>query len=381
MCSTKNLSTEEWLKIRTLGIGGSDAGIIAGCNPYRSIFELWQEKRGEIPVKEEESEVIHFGKVLEDVVRKEFIQRTGLMVRRKNSILRSKEYPFMIADLDGVVSEFDGTYSIFEAKTAIEFKNNDWKNGEIPKAYQLQVQHYLAVTGFQKAYIAVLVGGNKFYWTEIYRDEQLIKMLVSMESHFWHCVKTGEEPDVDASKATSLYLGAKYSNPKVGSIPFMQVTDGRGFTSTPPLYYMVTDTSTFEEDEEKMTEIEEKETSARDAIVMKITGEGEDDPGENSDESEVDEEQDSSKDGDYILEGSDSRYITEKEVENLSDADCRLARNEIYARHGRIFDSADLKDYFESKSWYKGTVKPNDFDESVLNKYEKANIDLISSME
>ena len=98
VCSTKNLSTEEWLKIRTLGIGGSDAGIIAGCNPYRSIFELWQEKRGEIPVREEESEVTHFGKVLEDVVRKEFIQRTGLMVRKKNSILRSKEYPFMIAD-------------------------------------------------------------------------------------------------------------------------------------------------------------------------------------------------------------------------------------------------------------------------------------------
>ena len=90
---------------------------------------------------------------------------------------------------------------------------------------------------------------------------------------------------------------------------------------------------------------------------------------------------DSSKDGDYILEGSDSRYITEKEVENLSEAERRLAKNEIYARHGRMFDSADLQDYFESKSWYKGTVKPSDFDESVLNKYEKANIDLISSME
>ena len=46
-----------------------------------------------------------------------------------------------------------------------------------------------------------------------------------------------------------------------------------------------------------------------------------------------------------------------------------------------MFDSADLQDYFKSKSWYKGTVKPSDFDESVLNKYEKANIDLISSME
>lgn len=218
VCSTKNLSTSEWLKMRSIGIGGSDASIIAGCNPYRSIFELWQEKRGEIPVKEEESEVTHFGKILEDVVRKEFIQRTGLIVRKKNSILRSKKYPFMIADLDGVVSEFDGTYSIFEAKTALEFKNKGWKNGEIPRSYQLQVQHYMAVTGIQKTYIAVLVGGNKFYWYEVYRDEQLIKMLISMESHFWHCVKTGEEPDIDSSKATSLYLGEKYNHTKVGSV-------------------------------------------------------------------------------------------------------------------------------------------------------------------
>ena len=218
VCSTKNLSTSEWLEMRTIGIGGSDAGIIAGGNPYRSIFELWQEKRGEIPVKEDESEVTHFGKILEDVVRKEFIQRTDLMVRKKNSILRSKKYPFMIADVDGIISELDGTYSIFEAKTAIEFKNTDWKNGEVPENYQLQLQHYMAVTGFQKAYIAVLVGGNKFYWTEVYRDEQLIKMLVSMESHFWHCVKTGEEPDVDSSKATSLYLNEKYSNVKADSV-------------------------------------------------------------------------------------------------------------------------------------------------------------------
>ena len=74
------------------------------------------------------------------------------------------------------------------------------------------------------------------------------------------------------------------------------------------------------------------------------------------------------KDGDYILEGSDSRYITEKEVENLSEAERRLAKNEIYARHGRMFDSADLQDYFESKSWYKGTVQPSDFDLPNMKK-------------
>ena len=60
VCSTKNLSTSEWLKMRTIGVGGSDASIIAGCNPYRSIFELWQEKRGEIQVREEESDSPHF---------------------------------------------------------------------------------------------------------------------------------------------------------------------------------------------------------------------------------------------------------------------------------------------------------------------------------
>lgn len=218
VCSTKNLSRDEWLRMRLLGIGGSDVSIIAGCNSYKSVFDLWQEKRGEISVSEEDSEVTHFGKILEDVVRKEFVARTGLTVRKKNSILRSKKYSFMIANLDGVVNELDGTYSIFEAKTAIEFKNVGWKQGEIPPAYQLQLQHYMATTGFKKAYIAVLVGGNKFYWYEVYRDEQLIKMIISMEAHFWHCVQTGEEPDVDASKATSVYLNEKYNDAKPGSV-------------------------------------------------------------------------------------------------------------------------------------------------------------------
>lgn len=95
----------------------------------------------------------------------------------------------------------------------------------------------------------------------------------------------------------------------------------------------------------------------------------------------AEEETEQSSGNDYILAGSDSRYITKDEVENLSESDRRLAKNEIYARHGRIFDNEDLREYFESKSWYKGTVNPDDFDEKILNEYEKANIDLISSIE
>lgn len=85
--------------------------------------------------------------------------------------------------------------------------------------------------------------------------------------------------------------------------------------------------------------------------------------------------------GDYIIEGSDSRYLSEGEVAALSPEEIGLAKNEIYARHGRIFDSEDLKEYFESQSWYHGEIEPEDFDESVLNDYERANIDLLVSYE
>lgn len=51
----------------------------------------------------------------------------------------------------------------------------------------------------------------------------------------------------------------------------------------------------------------------------------------------------------YILPDSDSRAYTYDELSSLSNDELRLAINEIYARHGRIFDAADLQNYFNSK--------------------------------
>lgn len=84
-----------------------------------------------------------------------------------------------------------------------------------------------------------------------------------------------------------------------------------------------------------------------------------------------------SNENDYILSGSDSRYIDKSEVLSLSETTMELALNEIYARHGRIFSTKSIADYFNSKSWYHGTISAENFDESVFNKYEKANRDLI----
>ncbi|GFI35894.1 hypothetical protein IMSAGC015_00053 [Lachnospiraceae bacterium] len=91
-----------------------------------------------------------------------------------------------------------------------------------------------------------------------------------------------------------------------------------------------------------------------------------------------------SSSGDYIFPNSDTEYLTDADVSGRSKADLRIGRNEIMARHGRIFDSADLKAHFESKSWYSGTVSPKEFDANVdarLNDVERANIEMIKKYE
>ena len=81
----------------------------------------------------------------------------------------------------------------------------------------------------------------------------------------------------------------------------------------------------------------------------------------------------------YILEDSAVRYLTEADLARLTQEQCRLAENEIYARHGCIFDDSDVQSYFESRSWYVGRIPAGNFTEALLNDYEKKNLELIAS--
>lgn len=84
---------------------------------------------------------------------------------------------------------------------------------------------------------------------------------------------------------------------------------------------------------------------------------------------------------DYILPTSNSQYLTEADLEGLTKEECRLARNEIYARHGRLFLDEELQKYFDAKAWYHGTIQPDDFQDTMLNDYEMKNKDLIVQYE
>lgn len=219
---TAKMTREEWLQLRRKGIGGSDASVIMGKNPYRSILQLWEEKTGKLPVTDDGNEYTYWGNVMEPIIRKEFMNRTGLKVRQKHAMIFHKDYPYLFADVDGIVTDERGEKCIFEAKTASQYKAEQWEDG-VPEEYILQVQHYLEVCGMDKAYIAALIGGNKFVFHTIYRDDELIRNLISREKEFWEgCVLTDTEPVMDDSDATRDYLNQKYSDPIEGPIQLQE---------------------------------------------------------------------------------------------------------------------------------------------------------------
>ena len=115
----------------------------------------------------------------------------------------------MLANLDGTCEVPDIGTCIFEAKTASAYKAGEWED-TIPDEYMLQVQHYMAVTGYAGTYIAVLIGGNTFKWRFVERDEELISMLIELEAAFWNHVQDGTPPPLDGSDASAKFLAERF---------------------------------------------------------------------------------------------------------------------------------------------------------------------------
>ncbi len=111
--------------------------------------------------------------------------------------------------------------------------------------------------------------------------------------------------------------------------------------------------------------------------VKEILGEIKEEESETeTEETQIEEDEDS-----YILPESNSRFLTESDVSGLSLQEINYAKNEIYARHGRKFDSKELRTYFNSKSWYHPTIDPEDFTTKVFNSYEKKNSEFLAVKE
>lgn len=204
----------EWLKERQKGIGGSDVGAILGVNKYKTPFQIYLEKTQEIKEVQESSEAAYWGTELEDMVAREFAKRTGKKVRRDTKHFASEKYPFMVANIDRRVV---GEKAILECKTVNQFGAKEWEGEEIPASYLVQVQHYIYVTGAEKAYIACLIGGQKFIWKEMKRDDELIEMIINAEKDFWKLVEEKTPPALDGSSAAEKYLKERFKDVQEGT--------------------------------------------------------------------------------------------------------------------------------------------------------------------
>jgi putative phage-type endonuclease len=184
----------EWHADRRGGIGASDAPIITGDSPWGDVLSLFAVKTGIIDSPNIDTPQTRWGLRLEDVVAEWFTEETGKKLRRVNTRPRHKQYPWMHASLDRRVV---GESAVLEIKTA-RFANDEWGaawSAEIPAHYLVQVQHEIAVTGVDLAYVAVLFAGSDPRPYKIPRDDALIADLIELESEFWQCVQNGTPPD------------------------------------------------------------------------------------------------------------------------------------------------------------------------------------------
>lgn len=209
LVETEGLSREEWLRYRKCGIGGSDVAAILGISKWNSAISLWLDKTNQTNEPVEENEAMQWGTIMEPIIRKHFAEVTGKTVVEVKAMLQHPEHPFMLADVDGLTTDDEGNPAILEIKTASEYKRSEWEN-DIPSYYQTQVQHYLCVTGVQKAYVAVLIGGNSFKVYEVDADAEIQSMLIAVEKDFWNKVQNMIRPEMDGSDAAKNLLDSLY---------------------------------------------------------------------------------------------------------------------------------------------------------------------------
>lgn len=197
---------DEWHQIRKKYIGGSDASIIMNLNIYKNSQDLWLEKSG---LKEadnlEENKAVQRGVKSEDLLVEHFrINNPAYHVYKVEKTLRSKEYDFMIANLDGALYNEEHGTGILEIKTATCHSSNvyfdKWKN-DIPIEYYLQIQHYLAVTGYG---YAILYADIRLEYTKekkheikkyfIERNDEDIQQIIRKEKEFYQYLLDGKQP-------------------------------------------------------------------------------------------------------------------------------------------------------------------------------------------
>jgi putative phage-type endonuclease len=198
---------DDWHELRAKRIGGSDVGAILGVNPYKSIVDVYVDKTEGSNFKG--NNATYWGHMLEGTILKEFSNK------HKELIVYEVPYSvvndFLIANLDGALKDKEtGDYGVLEIKTTSLWNKKDWEDDVIPQYYYAQVQHYLMLTGYKFAYIAVLIGGQQYKEFKIERNEEDINLIRNKATEFYQENLLKKIPPMpDGSDAYMNYLKQK----------------------------------------------------------------------------------------------------------------------------------------------------------------------------
>lgn len=171
---------------RKHGLGATDCAAVMGLSPYRTPYELWLIKTGR---SEEDTilgeERLRLRHAHEQTIADEYEVRKEVKLRRANQTVFHKKLPFMLCNLDRVVT---GQRKIVECKTSTAWLRHNWGiagSDEAPIQYLLQVQHQLACTGYEDADLAALIDIDDYRIYPMPRNDKVIDKIETACTHFW----------------------------------------------------------------------------------------------------------------------------------------------------------------------------------------------------
>lgn len=214
-----------WLEARRTSIGASESAAILGASPYDSPLSLYAKKLGLEPPQADDPARdlrLKLGLLLEPTIAKLYASdnpEAGTIVAPE---------PFTVYTHDALPSwmtctpdrlEFRGgaLWGVVELKNVDVRLNRMWTD-EPPLAFQIQVQHQMAVVGVDHAVVAALIGGNHFRWALVERDDVFISsVLLPALKDFWGRLQSQTPPEVDGTERTRDALKMLYPEPTPGT--------------------------------------------------------------------------------------------------------------------------------------------------------------------
>lgn len=223
-----------WLSLRTVDLTSTDIAALFGLSPYKTHYELWHEKKSGERAPFNENDRVKWGKRLESTVAQGIAEDQSWLVRPMKEYVRlpdlrlGSSFDFRIMSVDGVpmlmpnqsLADFDSPNDAHLEIKCVDFLayRDGWtvEEGfiEAPPHIEIQVQHQMLVSGLERAYIGVMVGGNRIEVIERQADPDVQAGILARAAEFWTSIDDNAPPEpVMPDDATAIIRMNQFAEP------------------------------------------------------------------------------------------------------------------------------------------------------------------------